>query len=97
MVLGDRCIGALIVRLPSGDPISPQAIEFIQALAHQATLAVKLTHLAEHSKQSAILEERNRTACEIHDTLAQAFTGISLHLGVAQRIAQQDPNGACEY
>ena len=29
---------------------------------------------------SAVMEERHRLACEIHDTLAQAFTGILLHL-----------------
>jgi signal transduction histidine kinase len=28
----------------------------------------------------AVLEERHRLACEIHDTLAQAFAGILLHL-----------------
>ena len=28
----------------------------------------------------AVLEERRRLACEIHDTLAQAFAGILLHL-----------------
>lgn len=28
----------------------------------------------------AVLEERSRLACEIHDTLAQAFAGILLHL-----------------
>jgi signal transduction histidine kinase len=28
----------------------------------------------------AVLEERRRMACEIHDTLAQAFAGILLHL-----------------
>ena len=32
----------------------------------------------------AILEERNRIAREIHDTLAQAFTGISLQLEAAK-------------
>lgn len=32
----------------------------------------------------AILEERNRMAREIHDTLAQAFTGISLQLEAAK-------------
>src|ERR1700761_4929813 len=29
---------------------------------------------------SAVLEERHRMACEIHDTLAQAFAGILLQL-----------------
>jgi signal transduction histidine kinase len=34
--------------------------------------------------QSAVLEERNRLAGEIHDTLAQNFAGILLHLEAAR-------------
>jgi signal transduction histidine kinase len=80
MVLGDECIGALVVRLPRGYQITTQQIELAQALAHQATLAVQLTRLAEEVKQAAILEERNRMARDIHDTLAQSFTGIIMQL-----------------
>jgi signal transduction histidine kinase len=36
------------------------------------------------ARQSAVLEERNRLAGEIHDGLAQSFTGICMQLGVAQ-------------
>jgi len=32
------------------------------------------------AEKASILEERNRMAREIHDTLAQAFTGILLHV-----------------
>ncbi|MBD1899437.1 CHASE2 domain-containing protein [Trichocoleus sp. DQ-A3] len=40
------------------------------------------------AEQASILEERNRMAREIHDTLAQAFTGILLHIGsVTQMLA----------
>lgn len=35
------------------------------------------------AEEASILEERNRMAREIHDTLAQAFTGILLHVGAA--------------
>jgi PAS domain S-box-containing protein len=35
------------------------------------------------AEAASILEERNRMAREIHDTLAQAFTGILLHIGAA--------------
>lgn len=42
-------------------------------------------------RQIAIFEERTRLAREIHDTLAQAFTGILIQLRVAQRIAGDDP------
>jgi PAS domain S-box-containing protein len=39
---------------------------------------------AEHT---SILEERNRMAREIHDTLAQSFTGILLQVGAVTRVS----------
>lgn len=53
-------------------------------------LAIQLTRLAEESKQVAIVEEQNRLAREIHDTLAQTFTSITLQLNNAQYYATQD-------
>jgi len=52
-------------------------------LATQASLAIQLTRLANTARQSAVLAERNELAGEIHDTLAQFFTGISMQLGAA--------------
>jgi glucose-6-phosphate-specific signal transduction histidine kinase len=85
MVLGEHCVGALIVRMSKKQEITTQKIELAQALVHQATLVVQLTRLTEEAKQAAILEERNRMAGEIHDTLAQAFTGIVMQLQAAER------------
>ncbi|MHC0068314.1 AAA family ATPase, partial [Nostoc sp. UIC 10890] len=42
---------------------------------------------AEHA---SILEERNRMAREIHDTLAQSFTGILLQVGAAAQVLADD-------
>jgi signal transduction histidine kinase len=83
MTLGNDTIGALIIRLPGDRQVTTQQIELAQALAHQATLAVKLTQLAQESRMATLLEERNRMAREIHDTLAQAFTGILMQLQAA--------------
>ncbi|VEP15685.1 hypothetical protein H1P_360020 [Hyella patelloides LEGE 07179] len=44
----------------------------------------------------AILDERNRMAREIHDTLAQAFTGISLQLEAARNSLNTQPEAAQE-
>lgn len=65
-----------------------------EALTQQATLAIELTRLAEEVKQSAVLEERNRIAREIHDTLAQAFTGIGMQLQAATRFLTTKPEQA---
>src|SRR5215813_15072369 len=44
---------------------------------------------------SAVLEERNRMAREIHDTLAQEFAGILLHLEAAK--SSYETKSASEY
>ena len=59
-------------------------MELAQVLANQATLAIQLNRLAEQVGQSAVLEERNHMAREIHDTLAQGFTGIVIQLEAAE-------------
>ena len=89
--LGDEPIGLLCLSSTQYTALTPEDLELAQALAQQATLGIQLTRFADEAKQAAIFEERNRLAGEIHDTLAQAFTGISLQLGVAKSIAHQDP------
>jgi signal transduction histidine kinase len=46
---------------------------------------IDITHL----KQSAVLEERDRLASEIHDSLAQSFVGICMQLAVASEEMQK--------
>jgi len=46
--------------------------------------------------EAAVFEERNRIAREIHDTLAQVFTGMLLQIRVARRIAAERPIEAWE-
>jgi signal transduction histidine kinase len=45
-------------------------------------------------RQLAVVEERNRIAREIHDTLAQAFTGILVQLEAAQDVLRTDKRAA---
>lgn len=52
-----------------------------------------ITDISHHKRaeQASILEERNRMAREIHDTLAQAFTGILLHTRAAIELITKKP------
>ncbi|MBD2681942.1 MULTISPECIES: GAF domain-containing protein [Nostoc] len=90
LILGSRPLGFIGLCFREPRTSLPQNIELIMALAQQATLAIHLTYLAEQSRQTAILEERNRMAREIHDTLAQAFTGVIVQLGAASRIVPSE-------
>ena len=61
----------------------------LEATARQATLALHQDRLAEQSRREArrqaALEERNRLARDIHDTLTQGFAAILMQLQAAQR------------
>ncbi len=90
MTLGDETIGAIALYLSPDQTYSTEDQELAQALTHQATLAVQLTRLAEEARQAALFEERNRLAGEIHDTLAQTFTGISVQLELVNYLIPQE-------
>ena len=76
--------GRLTFRFTEERDFHPEELEIARALANQASLAIHLTRLAKTARQSAVLEERNQLAAELHDALAQSFTGISMQLGVAE-------------
>ena len=84
LVLADEVIGCIALGNTEVRNYPPEELELVQALAQQLSLSIQLARLAEQGQQSAVLEERNRMAQEIHDTLAQGFTGIVVHLEVAE-------------
>ena len=83
LVFGARNVGFFILSFRREAP-EVQHSELLVAMAQQATLAVQLTRLAYSAKEAAVLVERTRIGQEIHDGLAQAFTGILMQLGAAE-------------
>src|SRR2546428_2124850 len=80
MLIAGRVSGFIGIRFTQKRGFRQEEIELTRALAHQATLAIQLTRLAAQSRQSAVMAERNRMARDIHDTLAQGFTGVIVQL-----------------
>jgi two-component system, NarL family, sensor kinase len=90
LMFGGDFVGVFSISHFQSHIYSPEALQLVIALAQQVVLAIQLTCLAEDAKQVALMEEHNRLAREIHDTLAQTFTAISLQLNNAQYYATQD-------
>jgi predicted ATPase/signal transduction histidine kinase len=82
--------GRLTFRFTEERDFHPEELEIARALATQASLAIHLTRLAKSARQSAVLEERNQLAGEIHDSLAQFFAGISMQLGAAKEVIKTE-------
>lgn len=73
LILDKEVIGCLAAYSTEREHFTTLEIELAQALKHQVTLAIQLTRLAEKAKQeaqqSAVVEERNRIAQELHNSL----------------------------
>jgi signal transduction histidine kinase len=84
LVIGDKVFGACTVRFTSDKQFGAEELTLAKALALQATLALQLAKLEEQGRRTAVLDERNRMARDIHDTLAQGFTGVVIQLEAAK-------------
>jgi len=85
IMLGDKILGVLDIESDEVDAFSEADLFTAQTLADQLAVAIENARLYEETGQMAVMEERNRMAREIHDTLAQGFTGIILQLEAAEQ------------
>lgn len=92
LLLGSEIVGSFTIRFRDRLEFKAEELELTQALAHQATLAIQLTRLGQQAKQAAILEERNRMARDIHDSLAQSLTGVMMQLNAATEFLDRSPD-----
>jgi signal transduction histidine kinase len=79
-LVGGKVTGLINIRFREQRMFRPEELELARALTHQAMLAIRLRRLSLQSRQTAIVAERNRMARDIHDTLAQGFTGVIMQL-----------------
>jgi signal transduction histidine kinase len=84
LVFGESSVGFISLLFKQGEALSAERAEMALAFAHQATLSIGLKKLGMAAKEAAVLAERNRIGQEIHDGLAQGFTGILMQLGAAE-------------
>ena len=81
--------------LPDAHPDGPE-IEFLKAIADQAAVAVENARLYHAAQQKAALEERQRLARELHDSVSQALYGIGLGARTARTLLDREPERAIE-
>lgn len=82
LVVKERLAGAFSVRMKERRPPRGSELDLAESLAHQASLAVQLTILAERARRVAVLEERNRAAVDRAAELARANRALKQILDV---------------
>lgn len=89
-----RMLGILNVASPGSAVFTPDTLLLLSAVGAQLGIAIERARLAQQAVALAAVEERNRIAREIHDTLAQGLTAITLQLEVAQALIDTQPEVA---
>ena len=85
-----RWVGLLTVASKNRGGLTRGAERDFVTMAAQIALVLDNLHLLAQARETAVLRERQRLAREIHDTLAQGFTSIVMHLEAAEQAIPED-------
>jgi two-component system NarL family sensor kinase len=86
----EKKLGVLNVASPNWRELSPQDLRLLYTIGDMLSIAIERARLFARSMQIGAIEERNRLAREIHDTLAQGLTGITLQLEAAEALLESN-------
>jgi signal transduction histidine kinase len=68
--------------------------QLIEMLAAHAAIAIENARLYERSRELSVVEERNRVARELHDSVTQNLFGVVLAADAAATLLDRDPAAA---
>lgn len=89
LAAGGTEVGMLALR--GRKPFERRQVELLEVVAGQLALALRNAQLFVDTQELATINERNRIAREIHDTLAQGLAGIIVQLQAADAWLGKQP------
>jgi signal transduction histidine kinase len=92
IIAGDEVFATFHLFTADGADLSEEKQRLLAALAGRASLAIENAQLFDASREKAALEERQRLARELHDSVSQALYGIALNAGAARIAREMDTN-----
>lgn len=90
-----RIIGALDV-VNKDEGFFEEDVRFVRSLADQAAIAIEHARLYQQAEQLAVVEERQRLARELHDSVTQSLYSLSLFAEAASGLLSEGQIGRVE-
>ncbi|NKQ35247.1 MAG: GAF domain-containing sensor histidine kinase [Chloroflexi bacterium] len=85
-------LGVLNVASRDWRQLAPEDLQLLYTIGDLLGIAIERARLFDRSAQLGAVEERNRLAREIHDTLVQGLTAVSLQLESADALLEAGAN-----
>lgn len=96
LIAQDRVLGVLNLWAIEPGTLGPKHADLAMAVANQAAIALENARLFHEASTVAALEERQRLARELHDSVSQALYGIALGAQTARQLLNTDAAKAIE-
>ncbi len=90
IVVGGELYGVIILYYEESRDFSEEEVNLATSFADQASLAIENARLNKRLEEAAVVEERNRMARELHDSVTQSIYSVTLFAEAAKRMAEQD-------
>jgi signal transduction histidine kinase len=86
LIVKDDVYGAIALYYYEPRAFADEDLKLATALSDQAALAIENARLVAAVQEKAVLEERQRLARDLHDSVTQALYGVTLHAEAAARL-----------
>lgn len=78
LIVNQQCIGLLVLNHQEPDFYQEADAKLAQTFANQAAIAIENARLYAQARKAAAVEERNRLARELHDSVTQSLYSLTL-------------------
>ena len=94
LIRGEAWGNLYLAEKEGGVEFTQEDEEIVIALAQWAAIAIENARLYERSRELSVVEERNRVARELHDSVTQNLFGVVLAADAAATLLDRDPDAA---
>jgi two-component system nitrate/nitrite sensor histidine kinase NarX len=94
LAVKNRIIGGVGVAHKKRDYFTPHHADLALSVANQAAITMINAELSEHTRELAVLQERQRLAQNLHDAVNQSLFSAGLIAEVLPRLWERDPGEA---
>lgn len=91
LVAREQVIGILALHHQKANAYTESDAELAMAFANHVAVAIENARLYDQAQRLAILQERQRLARELHDSVSQALYGIALGTRTARKLVDRTP------